>query len=232
MLTFDHEAHVYSWNGVPVPNVTKILGPLGFDYETLVPSDELEEARALGEAIHETVRLEVAGDLDEDSLDDPLRRALWNWREFVVATDFEVLFSEFRVYSQRYGYAGTLDLLGRFRKRRVCALIDIKKAAIPIITRPQTAAYLEALREELERIGAGTIDATDLAGPSLMNGELSTCRRYGLQLNGETWKLSPEFRDEGDFRIFLSALNIHRFVKNWRIERDTTPSKLVASAGR
>ncbi len=189
MLTFDARAHAYRWKGAVVPGVTSVLrGALGDGGLRFAKPDDLARARDLGTAVHRMIELEAAGDLDESSLVEPLPGYLMQWRAFVRQTGFTVKRCELQLYSLRYGYAGTLDLLGDLGGD---ALLDTKAGAVPRSARPQTAAYAQLLVE---------------------NGICATTpKRYVLDLKPDRWSLSSEYRDPNDIRLFLAALTIHRF---------------------
>lgn len=189
MLEFDASTHVYRWNGSPVPSVTQILAPLGSDFRFVKP-DVLDRSRDLGQAVHQMIELDAAGVLDESSVTGVLACYLEQWRRFVAATGFRVSYSELRLYSARYGYAGTLDLLGVLDRHET--LIDTKTGAVPRVAKPQTAAYANLLVE---------------------NGmALKSLRRRALDLKPDSWHLSDEYRDPRDLNVFLAALTLH----NWR----------------
>lgn len=192
-VRFDDEAHRYfTQDGEPVPGVTEILEVLGDDYAG-VPAALLEEARKLGKAVHRTIELDVKKDLDVENLPSALAFYYERWRTFVRQSGFMAQASEQRVYSARYGYAGTLDLLGIFPDTPVdtLELIDAKCCiALPRKAGPQTAAYARALKEQR---------------PYLRN-----VRRWALVLKGPRWKLEllNNPRDDGDF---LAALRVHQY---------------------
>lgn len=195
MLAFDEARHVYTWAGAPVPGVTDTLtGALGNDFG-FVQADVLERARNLGTAVHRMIELDVAGRLDESSVTGILIGYLGQWRDFLAMTGFMVKQSELRLYSKRYGYAGTLDLLGDFpgvRPADLETLIDTKSGAVPRTARPQTAAYSNLLVE---------------------NGICSRPpRRRALALKHDDWKLSEPYTDPRDMNVFLAALTLN----NWK----------------
>lgn len=195
MLTFDEASHTYRYAGRVVPNVTRILAGLT-DYSA-IPADVLARAQAEGTAIHKTVELYLAGDLDEDALPDWLRPRLAAFRSFQADTQFAVAGSERRVYHATYNYAGTLDLAGTLSvgRHRVGAVIDIKRnfTAGPAIGL-QLAAYLAAHNDEMGK------------------DPLRLTHRFALQLRDDGgYRLQP-FEDRTDFATFLASLTIH----NWR----------------
>lgn len=188
MLSFDEASHLYYWNGQPVPNVTKIIGPL-VDFGMVAP-EVLERARQEGVAIHKMVELEVKGDLDVDTLPDWMRGRYAAWCRFREDSGFELIASETRMYHSTLGYAGTPDLfcllprLKHFNKG--IANIDLKRSLFggPSIGL-QTAAYSELKnREKGDRVRY----------------------RAALVLNdNKTYRLTP-FEDPDDWTAFLACL--------------------------
>lgn len=194
MLKFDASAHRYTWNGSPVPSVTDVLAPLS-DFR-FVKDDVMRAARDLGSAVHRAIELDSLGDLDDASLDPALVGFVEQYRAFERETGFETAYTELRLFSARYGYAGTMDIVGTFpddRERGVFSLVDTKSGAVPKTARPQTAGYANLLVEN--RIA-----------PDMRN-----VRRFALDLKRERWALSPEYRDPNDLRVFLAALTLHNF---------------------
>lgn len=191
-IVFDPDRHVYSIDGVPVPSVTQILAPLSAAEYRGVSPGVMERAATLGKAVHRLIELDIARALDEDTLDPVLLPYLVRWREFVAQSGFEPTMTETIVYSARYGYAGTLDLFGRFNGG--FALIDTKRtAAVPRTAGPQTAAYQQAHLEYFGPVGAS--------------------KRYVLHLAPERWRLVQQ-NDPNDLRVFLSALTLHNWEKS------------------
>lgn len=203
MLTFDEAAHRYYWNGQPVPNVTTIIKSLS-DYSMVNP-EVLERARQQGVAIHKMVELDIADDLDVDTLPEWMRGYHKAWKLFQAEAAFDVWVSEHRLYHPKMGYAGTPDLIGIFTRGDFAgeqSIIDVKRSfmAGPAIG-VQIAAYVSAWNANLIRA-----DKRKVSG------------RYGLQLrpNG-TYRLEP-FTDPLDIAVFTACLTTYR----WR-ERNGKP---------
>jgi hypothetical protein len=194
LLTFDPIEHRYFVDGKPVDNVTRALSLL-VDWSK-VKADVLENARQEGVAMHRTIELYEARDLDEETLPAWLKPRLDAYKAFKAETGFEVEASEERVYHPVYRYAGTADLFGRFERSRNPrkAVIDLKRSfaggrAIGL----QTAAYGEARRER-ERAG-------NSVGPYL---------RYALQLRADGSYRTQEYTNPRDFINFLAVLTTYR----------------------
>ncbi len=187
MLTFNEDCHEYAYAGRKIPGVTSVLAPYS-DF-SMVPKDVLEDARKRGQAVHKMVELEVRDELDEDDLPGWLDDYLFQWRRFRVASGLVVLYSERRVYSAKYGYAGTLDLVATVNGRRSLLLPDVKSGVTMKTAGPQTAAYLQALGEELP--------------------ELAGADRRILTLTDKKCVLSEPYRSPRDLKTFLAALHLY-----------------------
>lgn len=187
MLTFDAVEHRYFWNGTPVPNVTRVLGPLT-DYSRVDP-EALETARQKGIAVHRMVELHAQGQLDEDALPEWMRPVLAFWRKFVADTGFELIASEEKVFHPMYRYAGTLDLRCRLTKTAMLGpgIIDVKRSFVAgKVIGFQTAAYAEAVKaERIQWRGA-------------------------LRLREDAPYRFKPYTDMNDFTKFLVCLSFHR----------------------
>lgn len=195
-LTFDPVEHAYRLNGRLVPSVTEALRLITADEYAGVDADVMAKAAAIGTAVHGIIERDIRGEFDIEACDVDLLPYFDQWRQFLQTSGFEPRLSEARVYSERYGYAGTLDLFGRLNRR--WALIDAKRTAkVPRTAGPQTAAYEMALRE---------------CRPDLFAGEDKRIDRFALHLAPSGWRLVP-FKDPNDQRVFLSALTLHTWRK-------------------
>lgn len=109
MLTFREDIHEYRWHGVVVPSVTTVLSSiLGGPPDT----QNVREAAERGTIVHETIALDLAGDLDEASVDPQVAPYLAAARLFMRECDFKPTRWEERLYSAQHGVAGTLDCYG------------------------------------------------------------------------------------------------------------------------
>lgn len=189
MLVFDEKAHKYSVDGKELPSVTQVLKPLT-DY-SVIGAEALEIARQKGIAIHKTIELYCAGDLDEDSLPDWLKPILSAWRLFVANTGFNVEGSEVRLHHPVFGYAGTFDLIGTTPKNKRW-LIDIKRS-----------------------LYAGRVIGLQLAGYKRTwehhNKGQRIDNRFALILQESGQYRLTEFNDAKDDSVFLAALTMHKW---------------------
>jgi len=189
-LVFTEDPHEYHLDGVRIPSVTEIIGMLT-DF-SFVPKDVLERASTFGRAVHKAIELYENDDLDESMLSLPLVPYLDQYKRFVSETGFTATHTEERVYSERYRYAGTLDLAGMLNHQD--AIIDTKTVSVlhPAVGL-QTAAYDHAFCE--------------------MHGLKKRKRRFALQLSDTRYRL-VEYKDQHDFTYFAAALSLHTWRKN------------------
>lgn len=188
-LDFEASSHTYRLDGKVVPSVTQALTLLE-DFEH-VPMHLLEAARLFGGHVHEACHLWNTGEIDWATLDVVLVPYVEQWAKFVESNDITIIASELAVAHPLYKYAGRMDVLAEWDRRR--CLIDIKSGAVPKTVGPQTAAYAEAYER---------------AKPCIR-----IARRYCVQLTGEADKPAKAHRltNPADFPIFQSALNCWRF---------------------
>ena len=202
-LVYNDELHRYTLDGRVIPSVTTIIHPLSAELYKFVDKDVMMKAAALGTAVHKVIELDIKGTLDLESLHDDIVPYYSAWLHFVSLSGFKMLASECRVHSDRYVYAGTLDLVGTLPTSTggiEYVIIDAKRcASVPRTAGPQTAGYEMALRENPPE------------GVVIPPG--APIKRYALHLktNG-SYALVP-FTDKGDARVFLSCLSIHSWSK-------------------
>lgn len=194
-LAYNDDLHEYRAAGKVIPSVTQILSPISAMEYRGVDRGVMERAAQLGKAVHRVIELDIRDDLDVDNLSEPLVPYYKAWLNFRALSGFEPMLSEQRVYSARYGYAGTLDMFGRITGR--FAVVDAKRTnAVPRSAGPQTAGYENALRECMPELTGGLL-----------------IDRYALHLKTDgQWRLVP-FADKNDSRVFLSALTLHTWSK-------------------
>lgn len=195
MFRFDEPSHTYTLGEQVLPSVTQVLKLVSDDFSMVAPA-VLERARLRGVAVHRCVQLDINDDLVEESVVPAIAGYLAAWRKFrtecqIKAADFGE--PERPLFHPSLRFAGTPDVPLFFGGK--WAVLDIKTAeqASPSWAL-QTAAYLEL------------INANTKKGEHLIED------RYSLRLreNG-TYKLD-QFKDRGDWTVFLSALTI----ANWK----------------
>lgn len=115
MLTFNPEGHLYFWDGKVVPSVSEILKKIGItrDY---VGVDDFYRQR--GTYVHQAVVFHVEHSLDEESVDENVTPYLRAFQKYESREGYCVRKTEVPLYSQKYGFAGTLDHLAEFKDSR------------------------------------------------------------------------------------------------------------------
>lgn len=142
--TFDEEKHTYAINGRAVPNVTGVLSDLlpGFR----ASSWYLQRGRA----VHSCAAMIAKGQMFEH--DPRIAGQVAAIRRFHRDVQPEIFAVETQVYSERYQYAGTLDLACRIDGR---LMVADYKASVTASTIYQLAAYALACPGQEYRYGVG-----------------------------------------------------------------------------
>lgn len=175
-----------------VVGVTTVLKPLSERFYRGVQREVMEDAAALGRAVHLMIHFDCKGTLDEESLGPDLIAYLRDWRDFRATSGFEPYLSEYVVHSPKYGYAGQIDLFGSLNGQPVHIDTKCTTKLMPTVG-PQLAGYHQALSE---------------------SGHAPE-RRFALSLRSRSdnpWRL-VEYKDPNDLRVFLSCLTIHNYIK-------------------
>lgn len=141
-LTLEPERHIYTFGNRTVPGVTDILQ----DNFGVKPYWSEWHAQK-GKAIHRAIALLVKNELNWASVDHRIIGRIKAFQRFIRETEYEVIQSEVSIFSSRYQFAGTLDLVvsdGAVNP----ILIDIKPPSAEPIVNLQLAAYSLLLEEE------------------------------------------------------------------------------------
>lgn len=204
VLQFEPETHIYTFEDRVVPGVTRALGEwvkcrYG-KYEfyistidgTTVDAETFDAAGDFGTAIHLAAPLAFSGNLDWDALDEdliPPLKQFMKWAEVWKLKDPQF---ELRVFSKKYFFAGTLDIMGLILNSER-AEIDIKTGYTGLVG-PQTAAYELAYREEYK--------------------DRKKLKRYCLHLPRDGSKFTfTEKKDHLDQAFFLNRLFQLNYLK-------------------
>lgn len=201
-LTFDALTHVYELDGHRVPSVTGILKRAGLIDFSRIPPSILLEARDRGSAVHRAAEFYNDDDLNVESFAQDFPEYwpyLSAWIAFRRDSGAVLPVSEYRVYSRKHQFAGTLDCLGTWRGKG--CLIDLKTGSPKdVAANYQTAAYLGALREMVE--------AKD--GPDEM--PVGPVIRYAIQLRKDGTYRVETYSAASDYREFLALLAAQQIV--------------------
>jgi len=158
MLTFDEKEHRYEADGITVPSVTQILGEFirvdigaGWYVSTftgqMIKADVFEAAGRMGTAIHDMIHYYLEDDLDVEALSPELMAVLVQFREWQDMFKPEIMHTEKRGYSEKYGFAGTMDLVCKIG--RDIWIPDYKSGAYNTAG-PQLAAYEKLYQESID----------------------------------------------------------------------------------
>lgn len=184
--------HTYTDGDRKVPGVTTVLKPLSEHFYRGVDPAVMQRVATLGKAVHAMIHFDCKGTLDEDSIEGDLSDYFKDWCQFREQSGFKPVASELVVHSERYGYAGQIDLYGELNGELVHIDTKCTSCLMPTVG-PQTSGYHLCLIE----MG------------------MAPKRRFALQLRSrfdQPWRL-VEYKDPNDLRVFLSCLNIHKFKK-------------------
>lgn len=191
---FDEELHRYTLAGKVLPSVTQVIKPL-YDFSFVNP-DVLRRAAEFGTAVHKTIELHLADELDEDSLDENLYNPLLAFKAW-QADNYDIDLSSAVIekinYHAKLKYAGTADI------ETETMVIDIKSRPVNLLTDPiQLAAYDhfgsgKRARYVLELKQDASYVFT-LVNPTKKSGDTAWCRfrylldYYRMQSEINLWK--------------------------------------------
>ena len=154
MIHFDEATHTYSLDGKKLPSVTEICGLLN-NWGDINPAILMQAARR-GTVVHEYCELADYG-VDEDGIECEPELAGYVIAYMRFLRDYRPLWEmvEQRVYSEQFGFAGTLDRYGTIDGKPV--LLDIKTSSsvnklTKIIWACQLSAYQLLLAKEGEEV--------------------------------------------------------------------------------
>ncbi|MEA2014636.1 MAG: hypothetical protein U9N38_04955 [Thermodesulfobacteriota bacterium] len=200
MLKFDEATHTYTVNGSVIPSVTQIIDEW-IEIRSLyvnrytgiaVEKESFDKARDRGKKIHKMVHLALKNDLDIDSLSPEMEKVydqFWDW--FMIHRP-KIIYSEEPMYSEKFGYAGTIDIVCEINKKVV--VVDVKTGLYGMAG-IQLAGYENLIKE--------------------WSKQWKTIPRYVLALpaNGGSYKFKRmEKRTDWDtFKTMLALQNLMKF---------------------
>jgi len=179
-LDFDEESHVYSVDGVKLPNVTSIIKGV-FGSRSWWTDRSAEKGRALHLACH----YEILGRLDSSTLDPAIQGRFSAFLDFREKTSYEYVGTEERYYSPKYWFAGTVDI------ETQTGIMDIKSSLDP-------AAYLQ--------LGAYTILRPSREAQIIELKENGSWKLHSLKTKS-TWKASLRYWQTAFLNV-LSVYNL------------------------
>jgi len=107
MLTFNPETHEYALEGKHIPGVNEILKAGGILPNFNFPQAEYK--RQLGTYVHQAIKMYFEDNLDEDSLQSPIKEYFEGFKKFHKENPINPLEVEKILYSKKWGFAGTTD---------------------------------------------------------------------------------------------------------------------------
>jgi hypothetical protein len=191
--------------------LVKDLGPTGAADAVTRRSEAIrDDAARIGSEVHQLCSDILTGRPFEAS---PQHAPyLEHFRRFLAEWRWQAYGSELMVYSERHGYAGTLDALGTFQDRPSFGQLEVKPGAWTLLdiktsrhlyteTALQLAAYGRA-----EWIGwpGSTVREAIPAPPD---------QSVVLHLRPDGYKLVPYVVGEPEWRAFRAALELYRWTK-------------------
>lgn len=185
-LDFDEDRHLYSYHGIILPSVTKIMRPMSLMLYNNVDQSTLFEAADRGTRAHSQVENIVKFGVVE--YDEDTEAYIDAFESFQAAFLPTWLASEYRIFHRLLRYAGTIDLIGYVEPDDGTGvdLIDLKTTVSfhRVMLAVQLGAYAEAMRSH----------------------DVMVRKVYGLQVL-RTGKYRFE-RISEDFKTFLHCLGI------------------------
>ena len=186
-LVYDDEKHEYWIGRKRLGSLSEILKVTGIYQENHFVSDH---DMWVGSAAHKVIELHIKGTLDPASVDTQLIPRLEAYRKFEKTTGFKAIATEKKVYSEMFGIAARIDVLGYF-PNKIHGIIELKSGAVGPATAIQTAIQWLALNQGLE-----------------------TIRRFGLQIGKEGKANLVEFTNPKDPVVAMAAITIYNWLRN------------------
>jgi len=129
-FTFDDSTHTYRLKGRIIPGVTSVLQD---NFGTRPYWSEWHANR--GKAVHLSIHYMIQNRLDWNTVDERIKARIEAFQKCIKENNFQVEKSEIKLCSNRYRFAGTLDLI-----LQGDILADIKSSIEPMVDL-QLAAY-------------------------------------------------------------------------------------------
>lgn len=193
-LSFDEPTHRYFLGDRELISVTQVIERAGlYEYSW---SDDF--ARERGSAAHKAIHYALEGDLDEADASEMILGYVTAARNALRDLDIEVLASELRVWNPLMGYAGTIDVYGRYRRPgpRPIVIVDWKSSfTLPRATAIQLAGY-------------GLATHADLPLPPA---PLEQVERMAIGIHPDGEYRVFRYEDQSDYNVFRAALAIARW---------------------
>lgn len=126
-FNLDKESHIYTFKNIKQPHVTGVIKD---NFGTPIWYDDWHRERGI--AIHRAIHLYILGTLDWNSLDERIKGRLKAFIKFINETNLKILWSELSLFSKRYQFAGTIDVIAEDHINRLHT-IDIKSSLEEVV---------------------------------------------------------------------------------------------------
>ena len=200
MLLFEEKEHVYTWNNKVVSSVTQIMGKVGIKSnkkdgsEVWLPIGGSNQffgdnvASDFGTAFHDYAKFNLQG-IKNIQYDNALSPWINQYNKFIKSLgNFKILGVEEALYSTRYKYAGTFDLIVELENGSI-VIIDWKTStSFQKKWRIQTAAYEQLYRENYKI--------------------RKKIHRWAVRISDKNFEVDKRFNNSEDWYVFQSCLNL------------------------
>lgn len=192
ILTFDEIRHQYLLDGKPVPSVTKVISNVT---EDMMLNNSFIKAGIRGTAVHKYCEMINNGErVNISQIPEDISRYVEGYLLFLSQEKYIVEASEMRVFSGTKRFAGTMDILAKDRKGKLCVM-DIKTSAVVSPTTALQLAAYEACYREMNKVPAS-----------------KKIGRVCIWLTGDGKYELIHYNDPNDWNVFVC----HLVVSNWR----------------
>jgi hypothetical protein len=195
-FTFDEASHIYAVNGMPVPNVTRMLQGAGIISFEHVPPDVLRRKQLLGKLVHQACHFYDENDLPE-RLPQEVAVRLEAYKKFRSESGYKPMRNEGRMVAVVHGmsYGMQFDSIGPLNG--LPTIVDLKTGvAVEPGWGVQTAGYELGIPKPLPH---------------------PRYQRVVVQLKDDGNYKVHTYADPTDAQIFLACLAIATWKQNKRI---------------
>ena len=200
-LLFNPDTHEYHVNGIRLPSVSQVLNTWILTYSgyvntitgVVIDKEVFEASGDFGTAIHLAIKYLFTTGLNWDGLDPALIPPLKQFEQWRKDINLKLIFCEHSMFSKRYGYAGTPDIIGEADGK---ILVDVKTGDYGQGA-AQLAGYEQLYNENYRSSGGWRI-----------------VKKYVLYLpkDGGDYKFEV-VNDKDAWNYFLSRLNCHKYER-------------------
>lgn len=227
---FESTAKEYTLNGKKYLRVTVILsiiakhqlrnwmGKIGYKKANKI----LETRQQIGIHVHKLCELTLKGqDINYGAYELEIQEAMCKFQELKTLANLKPEGLEQRLWSNKYGYAGTADYIGYYKtplKFLSAKIIDHKRVKQPKF---ETSSFVIGdwktgkgiYQEYWLQLSAYAMAFKELTGIQVDGAFIARMRDGRLQVKEKTWEELEEL-----FSIFLNAINIYKW--KYHIEDD------------